>query len=181
MHLHFNYLKTNKPNHIDSESWDLIWKPTIFFETLAGTETAPKIVREHRKVNRTTSASLYNDVDLLFHNESYDGKDNAIINIKTYQADFFCDPDGIDMYPFGTDHCDFKFYLDGNDRLKAYFTNLKLINNAKANVGEYDVKQISLVHHDDPEVRKLSFISSQSVKHKIAMQFKSKKAMKFTL
>ena len=79
IHLHFNYLKSRiKYNHIDSQSWDLIWKPTLNFETLAEKATKPTTMRERRIVIRKTTGSLYNDVDTIFHNESYRGRDNLI-------------------------------------------------------------------------------------------------------
>ena len=79
IHLHFNYLKSRvKANDIDSVSFELIWKPTIRFEMLAEKTTKPIILRERRYVTKRTTGSLYNDVDVIFHNESYKGRDNPI-------------------------------------------------------------------------------------------------------
>ena len=80
-HLHFNYLKVQS-NPIDSESWKSIWKPTLKFEHLADKSKKPITMTEHRLVSRKTSGSLYNDVDVIFQNESYKGRDNPIKLVK---------------------------------------------------------------------------------------------------
>ena len=145
LNLKFNYLsKSMNLNIISKEEWKKIWKPELSFAVLTGTAVSPKILDEELLVNRSSEGSLTNNIETLFHNESYDGATNSIYFKRLYQGDFVCQYDGVSQYPFGTNRCHFRMYLRGiaNKMTKLNLMPLNVV--ADNMVGEFIVDRYFL-------------------------------------
>ena len=145
LNLKFNYLsKTMTTNIITEEEWKKIWKPDLSFAILTGSAVSPKILDEEKLVNRSSDASLTNNIETLFHNESYDGATNSIYFKRIYQGEFVCQYNGVSLYPFGTNKCYFRMYLRGiaNKMTKLNLLPLNVV--AENEVGEFIVDSYSL-------------------------------------
>ena len=146
LNLKFKYLKEeSQSNSIDKETFEQrMWKPQLNFGTLAGTAEHPKVVFEEIVVIRSHKATLANDIDQVFYNESYLGSENKIHSKRIYQATFNCQFNGIYLYPFGTNECHFRFFLKGASNKMTTFKLLPLNYLAGSVVGEFNVNGITM-------------------------------------
>ena len=141
LNLKFNYLsKTMTTNIITEEEWKNIWKPDLSFSILTGSAVSPKILDEEKLVNRSSEASLTNNIETLFHNESYDGATNSIYFKRIYQGEFMCQYDGVSLYPFGTNKCHLRLIIRGiaNKMTKLILLPLNVVAEDKF-IGEFIV------------------------------------------
>ena len=146
LNLKFNYLsKSMTTNIITEEEWKKIWKPDLSFSILTGSAASPKILDEEKLINRSSDASLTNNIETLFHTESYDGATNSIYFKRIYQGEFVCQYDGVSLYPFGTNKCHFRMYLRGiaNKMTKLNLLPLNVV--AENEVGEFIVDSYFLI------------------------------------
>ena len=146
LNLKFHYLKEDsQSNSIDEETFkQKMWNPQLSFGTLAGTAEHPKVVFEEIVVIRSHKATLANDIDQVFYNESYHGSENKIHSKRIYQATFNCQFNGIYLYPFGTNECHFRFFLKGASNKMTTFKLLPLNYLAGSVVGEFNVNDVTM-------------------------------------
>ena len=154
LNLKFNYLKKDRiGNSIDNKSWDKMWKPNVQFSILSGTPEHPKILDQERLVIRNSEPSLSNDVNFLFHNETFSGTDNPIFWKQLIQGSFVCDFDGIVMYPVGINFCNITIYLKGIANKMTHFSQPSVDSIQPTNVGEFIIKNISISKSENAGVR----------------------------
>ena len=145
LNLKFNYLgKSMGINIISLKEWEKIWKPDLNIAILTGTAVGAKILDEEILVNRSSDASLTNNIETLFHNESYEGASNSIYFKRIYQGEFVCQFNGVSQYPFGTNLCHLRMYLRGiaNKMTKINLLPLNVV--AENEIGEFIVKKYDL-------------------------------------
>ena len=161
LNLKFNYLKENQQsNSIETETFQKMWRPKLNFGILAGTSGHPKVIFEENVVIRSRKAFLANDVDKVPYNESYHGSENKIHSKIMYQANFNCQFKGIYLYPFGTNNCWFRFFIEGatNKMNKTTFKLLPLNNLADTAVGEFNVNDIRMIESHQNGLRSVVVI-----------------------
>ena len=92
-------------------------------------------------IRKGSEASLTNNIETLFHNETYEGATNSIYYKRIYQGQFMCEFDGVSQYPVGKNLCHVRMYLRG---IANKMTKLKLLPLNVASdkeVGEYIVNR----------------------------------------
>ena len=145
LNLKFNYLsKSMGINIISLKEWQKIWKPDLSIAILTGTAVKPKILDEEILVNRSSDASLTNNIETLFHNETYEGATNSIYLKRIYQGEFVCQFNGVSQYPFGKNLCYIRMYLRGiaNKMTKINLLPLNVV--AENEIGEFIVNRYIL-------------------------------------
>ena len=145
LNLKFNYLgKSMGINIISLKELEKIWKPDLNIAILTGTAVGPKILDEAILVNRSSDASLADNIETLFHNESYEGATNSIYFKRLYQGEFMCQFNGVSQYPFGTNLCYVRMYLRGiaNKMTKINLLPLNVV--AENEIGEFIVSKYIL-------------------------------------
>ena len=147
LNLKFNYLSDSTnvfANTIGPQNWTNMWKPNLSFSTLTGTAKSPKILDEEILIKKGSEASLTNNIETLFHRETYEGATNSIYYKRIYQGQFMCEFDGVSQYPVGKNLCHVRMYLRG---IANKMTKLKLLPLNVASdkeVGEYIVNKYFL-------------------------------------
>ena len=142
LNLKFNYLSESKRiNIISKEEWTKMWKPELNFGILTGTAVSPKILDEELLVRRSSEAFLSDNIETLFHNESYEGATNSIYFKRIYQGEFVCEFEGVSRYPVGTNICGFRIYLTGIANTMTKLNLLPLNDVAPIKVGEFYVER----------------------------------------
>ena len=143
LNLVFHFLKKDKLLNSLVRNWQNIWKPQLQFSILSGTQEFPKILNEEMLVTRMSEPALSNDVDKLFHYETFNGDKNSIYWKQTLQGSFVCDFGGIAMYPVGSNLCEVKLYLGGIANKMTKFSEISIDNIQESTVGEFMIRNIN--------------------------------------
>ena len=136
--LMFRYLNNNEDvNTVSIEEQKEMWIPKVNFAYVR-----KSFDKYEEKIYIIKKSSPKMDEDLKdLHNvsEIYHGKDNPIVFFKEYYLKVFCGFDGIGEYPFESENCSIRFYLEGRaNKLTKMISTLK--HPSQTLVDEYEIK-----------------------------------------
>ena len=130
----FHYLK-NHENLISDFVKNKIWVPKNNFAFVKETFND---FEETIYIEKRNSTKMSADISHLNVSEINYGSVNPIIRFSEHHITFFCEFNGVSLYPFGPESCSFDFYLLGRANR---FTKIKhsLKYPARRSIGQYDI------------------------------------------
>ena len=130
----FHYLK-NHENIISDFVKNKIWVPKNNFAFVKETFND---FEETVYIEKRNATKMSAEISILNVSEINDGSVTPIIRFSEHHITFFCEFNGVSLYPFGPENCSFDFYLLGRANR---FTKIKptLKYPARRSIGQYDI------------------------------------------
>ena len=143
LHLKYEFLKENPSMNVLNDSIaKMIWIPSIKFFHLAGSyiDFGNKRFLEKGKAK----ALMSEDMDQLYAKEIHQGTDTLINFIMTRRVQFSCAFENVVNFPFGSQICEFHFFIEGTSNSLTNFKPKEIVNLGPDMLGQYYIQEWSI-------------------------------------
>ena len=134
----FDFLKDQElENSLSEDLSKHIWSPRVkFYDEVSTINTYSRELF----VTKLSKPVLNGEIDVLNVREVYHGRENPFNLLTEKRIKFTCLFDNIKFYPFGSQICSLKFYLEGADSNLTNILPREIINRGQKEFGQYVIK-----------------------------------------